>query len=83
MKYLNLIFLLIFIFSLSQTTSVQSSVSVKDITDRQHPRILLLKGEESLIREATAIHSNLMQKHLFDKISAPKVTEWKSQVPRR
>ena len=32
----------------------QSSVSVEDITDKQHPRILLLKGEEKLIEKSIA-----------------------------
>ena len=32
----------------------QHSISVKTITDKQHPRILLLNGEERLIEQSIA-----------------------------
>lgn len=63
MKYLNSIFLLIFIFSISQTTLSQNSVSVKDVTDRQHPRILLLKDEEQLIEKSITENSIWKKMH--------------------
>jgi hypothetical protein len=63
MKYLNSIFLLIFIFSISQTTSSQISVSVKDLTDKQHPRILLLKDEEKFIEKSIAENSIWKKMH--------------------
>jgi hypothetical protein len=54
MKNLKSILLLIFILSLSQTILAQPDVSINDITGRQHPRILLLKGEEQLIEKSVA-----------------------------
>jgi len=54
MKLLKSILLILFIFNFAYSTLAQVSVSVKDITDKQHPRILLLKGEEKLIEKSIA-----------------------------
>jgi len=44
----------------------QPSVSIKTITDKQHPRILLLKGEEGRIRQS--ITSNPVWKKMHEAI---------------
>lgn len=54
MKIQKSIFLIIIILSSGLLALAQVSVSVKDITDLQHPRILLLKGEEKLIEKSIA-----------------------------
>ncbi len=61
-----LIFLLITCFS--GISQAQQIVSVKTITDKQHPRILLLKGEEDQIEQSIAgnpvwkkMHESILQ----------------------
>jgi len=66
MKQLKSIFLIILIFSISYATLAQPDVSVNDITCRQHPRILLLKGEEQLIEKSVA--ENLVWKKMHQTI---------------
>jgi hypothetical protein len=53
MNYLK-IALIILLLSFSGGSFAQNTISVETITDQQHPRILLLKGEESQIRKSVA-----------------------------
>jgi hypothetical protein len=53
MNYLK-IALIILLLSFSGGSFAQNAISVETITDQQHPRILLLKGEESQIRKSVA-----------------------------
>ncbi len=41
----------------------QQSITVKTITDKEHPRILLLKGEESQIEQSIAANTNWKKIH--------------------
>lgn len=41
----------------------QQSISVKTITDQEHPRILLMKGEESLIKQSISDNPVWMKVH--------------------
>lgn len=59
-----LIFLLL--FCLSGISFTQESVSMQMITEKQHPRILLLKGEETLIEQSIA--SNPIWKKMHESI---------------
>lgn len=54
MKYLISILILFLFIGFSEIVPAQTSVSLKDITDKQHPRILLLKVEEKLIEKSIA-----------------------------
>ena len=54
MNYLKSALILLLISGFSLIVRAQSSISVKTITDKQHPRILLMKGEERLIEQSIA-----------------------------
>lgn len=54
MNYLKIFVVLIVLTAIGGSTFAQQSVSVQTITDKQHPRILLLKGEEGLIVQSIA-----------------------------
>ncbi|HEX7584349.1 MAG TPA: heparinase II/III family protein, partial [Prolixibacteraceae bacterium] len=54
MNYLKSALILLLISGFSLIVLAQSSISVKTITDKQHPRILLMKGEERLIEQSIA-----------------------------
>ena len=54
MKLIKCTLILIVVSCLSGFAQIQTSVSAKDITNKQHPRILLLKGEERLIGQSIA-----------------------------
>lgn len=54
MSSLKSIFILVLVLFFSGITLAQPSISVQTITSKQHPRILLLKGEENQIRQSIA-----------------------------
>ena len=51
MNYLKIALVLILIFGIPFISLAQQSVSTQAIIDKQHPRILLLKGEEDVIKQ--------------------------------
>ena len=63
MKYLKTILILFLITGFFGIVTAQISVSVNDITDKQHPRILLLKGEEKLIEKSIAENPTWKKMH--------------------
>jgi len=56
MKLINYTLILLIVSCLSGSAQMKTSVSAKDITNKQHPRILLLKGEERLIEQSIAVN---------------------------
>ncbi len=54
MNYFNNALIILLLTCFSGISFAQQSISVKTITDKQHPRILLLKGEERQIEQSIA-----------------------------
>ena len=54
MNYLKSLLILVLLFCTTGFIFAQQSVSIQTITDKHHPRILLLKGEEDLIAQSIA-----------------------------
>lgn len=54
MNYTKSILIILLLACFSGISFAQQSISVETITDKQHPRILLLKGEERLIEQSIA-----------------------------
>jgi hypothetical protein len=63
MKLLKSILTILLIFSISHTALSQVSVSLKAITNKPHPRILLPKGDEKLIEKSIAENPILKKMH--------------------
>ncbi len=66
MKYIKLTLFSLLLLCFSVIGFSQQSVSVRTITEKQHPRILLLKGEEQQIQRA--IESNAVWKKMHEAI---------------
>ena len=66
MNYLKSSLILVLLFCTTGFIFAQQSVSLQTITDKQHPRILLLKGEEGLI--AQSIAANPVWKKMHETI---------------
>ena len=60
------LFVLFMLTCVAGFTNAQNNVSVQTITDKQHPRILLLKGEERLIMQS--INGNPTWKKMHEAI---------------
>jgi len=54
MNYLKSVLTFVLLTCIAGISVAQQSVSLQTITDKQHPRILLLKGEEGLIAQSIA-----------------------------
>ncbi|HZK96284.1 MAG TPA: hypothetical protein VFC67_18940, partial [Prolixibacteraceae bacterium] len=54
MNYLKSVLTFVLLACIAGISFAQQSVSLQTITDKQHPRILLLKGEEGLIAQSIA-----------------------------
>jgi hypothetical protein len=63
MNYLKNLLIFVLISCISGVSLAQQSVTVQTITDKQHPRILLLKGEEGQIRQSIANNSIWKKMH--------------------
>lgn len=66
MNLLKSILFFLLLASFSGTSPAQQSVSVKSLTEKGHPRILLLKGEERLIEQSIA--NSLVWKKMHETI---------------
>ena len=66
MNYLKEIVILIAFSSITLSNFAQQSISLQAITNKQHPRILLLKGEERQILQS--ISDNLVWKKMHEAI---------------
>jgi len=66
MNYLKNLLIFVFLTCMTGVTFAQQSVTVQTITDKQHPRILLLKGEEGQIKQSIA--NNAIWKKMHETI---------------
>src|SRR5665647_73907 len=66
MNYLKSVLTFVLLTCIAGMNFAQQSVSVQTVTDKQHPRILLLKGEEGLI--AQSIAANPIWKKMHETI---------------
>ncbi len=63
MNYLKNSLIILMLICLSVTSFAQQSISLQTITEKQHPRILLLKGEEVQIQQSIATNPSWKKMH--------------------
>ena len=68
MNYLKIVFVLFLIYGIPFFNLAQQSISIQAVTKKQHPRILLLKGEEEVIKQT--IDTQPVWKKMNDAIVA-------------